>query len=531
MPERKLRKREENPTIALRRSPRFLHANRTDALDPGTQNLELTKVRYQDQFSTPPDLFVAKSLQECGNSVTGRSKISAKSRKASDLFVAKSLHECGNSITARSKISAKSRKASERPAELDGGADEGKNETIKGLQKVYLMEKRVTRSSAHGSKNIDNRGNGCFSGEDSSEKVRDLRKEVNLEVEKRVTRSSSRKIVTEKVEKAKDASAKHLDKSDGKKSFFQRRSANENCPRKMENGKKRKRGQAEEECELVQGWNKEQDMALRRAYFTAKPTPHFWKKVARMVPGKSAQECLDRIHSEQLTPPQPRTRSRTNRNEPSSLSFSSSELLGPAKTKRKSFKQRKRKSVVAQKMVRQLLQKQQKEDQDYEADLFSVLEPKTDSPSLKFLDSLAFSTPLPNLGPGVLTRFRETSSSTPKKQFSKSKTSVRPDFASPPVLKPIKNMARHERYIDQLHCRDAKRKAESLRNARSIHGRSDKNSGLLEVNLVKAAKDALIFEAQDAINQFRSQQSSMLHDKIDDNSSESGEDASYDEFL
>jgi hypothetical protein len=31
-------------------------------------------------------------------------------------------------------------------------------------------------------------------------------------------------------------------------------------------------------------WTKEQDMALRKAYFSARPSPHFWKKVSKMVP-------------------------------------------------------------------------------------------------------------------------------------------------------------------------------------------------------------------------------------------------------
>lgn len=320
MPESKLRSREEKPTIAPRRSPRFLHANRTEAIDPGTWKLGLRNVLHPDQFLTPPGLFLTKSMRKCGKS-----------------------------ITAELKVSEKSSKGPRRSAEVDGGADAGKNETTKDSKKGYLMEKRVTRNSARASKNVDSRGNGCLSGEDTREKVRVSRKEGRSKVgsnlrdrclgsiEKRITRSSSRKIVTEKVEKAKNASTKNLDKSDDNKCCIQRGIGNESCPIKTQNCKKRKRGQVGEECELVQGWTKEEDLALRRAYLTAKPTPHFWKKVARMVPGKSAQECLDRIHSEQLTPPQPRTRSRTKGNEPSSFSFSASELLRPTKTKRKNL--------------------------------------------------------------------------------------------------------------------------------------------------------------------------------------------------
>jgi len=30
-------------------------------------------------------------------------------------------------------------------------------------------------------------------------------------------------------------------------------------------------------------WTEEQDMALRKAYFTARPSPHFWKRVSKLV--------------------------------------------------------------------------------------------------------------------------------------------------------------------------------------------------------------------------------------------------------
>lgn len=32
-----------------------------------------------------------------------------------------------------------------------------------------------------------------------------------------------------------------------------------------------------------QGWTKEQEAALQRAYLAAKPTPSFWKKVSKLV--------------------------------------------------------------------------------------------------------------------------------------------------------------------------------------------------------------------------------------------------------
>lgn len=48
-------------------------------------------------------------------------------------------------------------------------------------------------------------------------------------------------------------------------------------------GTKRKINQAKDDVKLRQGWSKDQELALERAYLTANPTPHFWKKVSRMV--------------------------------------------------------------------------------------------------------------------------------------------------------------------------------------------------------------------------------------------------------
>ena len=45
------------------------------------------------------------------------------------------------------------------------------------------------------------------------------------------------------------------------------------------NGEKRKRGGEE----ISKGWTKEQELALQRAYLAAKPSPHFWKNVSKLV--------------------------------------------------------------------------------------------------------------------------------------------------------------------------------------------------------------------------------------------------------
>lgn len=48
-------------------------------------------------------------------------------------------------------------------------------------------------------------------------------------------------------------------------------------------GVKRTRNQFENTMGITQGWSKDQELALERAYLEAKPTPHFWKKVSRLV--------------------------------------------------------------------------------------------------------------------------------------------------------------------------------------------------------------------------------------------------------
>lgn len=50
---------------------------------------------------------------------------------------------------------------------------------------------------------------------------------------------------------------------------------------------KRKRNRDEEVKKsgkiTIEGWTKEQEVALQRAYLATKPTRHFWKKVSKLV--------------------------------------------------------------------------------------------------------------------------------------------------------------------------------------------------------------------------------------------------------
>ncbi|XP_043713228.1 uncharacterized protein LOC122661787 [Telopea speciosissima] len=216
----------------------------------------------------------------------------------------------------------------------------------------------------------------------------------------------------------------------------------------------RKRKQRDEGCS-PEGWTKEQEAALRRAFFAAKPTPHFWKKVSKLVTGKSAQECFDKVHSDLITPPHPQPRSRANRTNSSPLgqfSISASKLLEPTEMNVKRQKNSKQKSHLKQKAVRHLLRKHYLVDQISEVDL----------------------------------------------------SSCQKNLASPPVLKQVKNMALHEKYIDQLHCREARRKAASSSVVKHIiTGYDGKENHMQETDGVEIARNSLISDAQDMINKFK----------------------------
>ncbi|CAL9246524.1 unnamed protein product [Arabidopsis halleri] len=229
------------------------------------------------------------------------------------------------------------------------------------------------------------------------------------------------------------------------------------------------------------GWTEELELALQGAYLTVKPSPNFWKKVAKMVPGKSAQECFDRVNSALITPrqAQPRRARNTNLSTIPQFSLSASKLLKPNSPKTKI---RQRRNNLSKKVVRHLLEKQNHMDQGLGFDLFSVLEPNTTS---NFL-----STPMEK--GRSLPKILES----PVPCSSKDPTTL----VSPPVLKQVKNKALHEKYIDHLHIREAKRKAESTRLA------GKENIRPIEIqkkDSVRAAKDALFFDVQDAIQKLK----------------------------
>ncbi|XP_029120777.2 uncharacterized protein [Elaeis guineensis] len=289
-----------------------------------------------------------------------------------------------------------------------------------------------------------------------------------------------------------------------------RRQREENVEVEMDTGRSEV-----EECCGFEGWTREQDAALRRAYFSAKPSPHFWKKVSKMVPGKSAQECFNRIHADLATPTQPQPRSRANRLNLSPVgifTLSDSKSTELMKTKVKRVRSSKQNILVAQKTARHLMRKHCLVDRSQEADHFLILET---SPYLLPQEHPEINSPDCIIKPSsCLQKCSERSSSSHKKMLSRFKT--RQADPSPEVLKQIKNIALHEKYIDHLHCRDARRRT-FAKTANSDADWCTKTNTELEIGALKAARTSLISEVRDHINHFRQIQANLLdnHESFD----------------
>ncbi|KAJ1394280.1 hypothetical protein SESBI_34383 [Sesbania bispinosa] len=286
---------------------------------------------------------------------------------------------------------------------------------------------------------------------------------------------------------------------------------------KIEVGAKRKRG-AEE---IAKGWTKEQELAPKTAYYTAKPSPHFWKNVSKLLRIAMYEwlDCFERIHHDLKKPPQSQTRSRAKTIKSSSplhqFSISASKLLKPidkSKTVRRS-NFLKQKNCITQKSIEKLLQRHLKVDQDHEGDIFSVFEPNIDFSTNAVQPSQVFSTPKQQKeNKGLLQSCTGTSSSSShKKPLSRFSGSSVPDLVSPPVLKQVKNRVQHEKYINQLRYREAKRRAASARSKMPMTGQIiGEGSNIQKRDAVKAAKIALVSEVRDAISKFQLSQVNFI---------------------
>ncbi|KAI4314459.1 hypothetical protein L6164_027367 [Bauhinia variegata] len=283
---------------------------------------------------------------------------------------------------------------------------------------------------------------------------------------------------------------------------------------KVQVHRKRKRG--EEGEQVTEGWTKEQLEALRKACLAAKPTPHFWKNVSKMVPGKSAQDCFDRVNNDYSTPPQPKPRSRTNKIKSQCIEeflLSPSKLLIPTVKGTKRLNLGKAKNYLTRKYIEEL-QDRCKMDQDHDGDLFSVLEPDVKFSSNTLQPSSDLATPKQLKEKlGLLESCSGLSSSGHKKSLSRFSKSSSTDLASPPVLKPVKNKVLHEKYIDKLRCR----RVESERAKKSIAKKSVNGENKVQKDAVKAARKALMSQARDAINKFQQSRAFIGGSDDDDN--------------
>lgn len=239
------------------------------------------------------------------------------------------------------------------------------------------------------------------------------------------------------------------------------------------------------------------------------------------VPGKSAQDCFERIHQDHLTPRQHQPRSRAKKLKSSPLEevlFSASKLLKPIVNKARRSGCSKSKSYLTQKSLKKLLQFNRKVDTDHEGDLFSVLEPNVDFPTNAFQPSCALSTPEKlDERQGRLQSCNEKSSLRHGRPLSRFNSPCGPDIVSPPVLKQVKNRVLHEKYINQLRCREARRRAASAQVEISKHGIAvSKESNVQKGGPVESAKIALVSEARDAIEKFQHSQTNIMEGCISD---------------
>jgi hypothetical protein len=247
------------------------------------------------------------------------------------------------------------------------------------------------------------------------------------------------------------------------------------------------------------------------------------------VPGKSKQDCFDRVHHDFHTPPQcqPRSRAKAINSSPlHQFSISPSKLLIPTGKKVGKSNILKPKSIVTQKSIENLLQCHLKVDQNHKGDIFSVLEPNFDFSTNAILPSQELCTPKQqkeNQGFLQICNERSSSSSIHKKSLSRfSGSSGVKDLASPPVLKQVKNKVQHEKYVNQLRFRDLRRRAASSRAKKSVAG---EGKGIQKTDVVKAAKVALVSEARDAINKFQQSQINFMGDTCssdEDNDDDTG---------
>ncbi|XP_078150490.1 uncharacterized protein LOC144545798 isoform X2 [Carex rostrata] len=251
---------------------------------------------------------------------------------------------------------------------------------------------------------------------------------------------------------------------------------------------------AETEAASLDGWTGEEEIALRNAFFLAQPSPHFWKKVSKMVPGKNAQQCFNKIHSNFATPPSIPSKKRWNKGSRMDSPLKKFNLLEPNSPKARKVSKLK-KIRDARKNVRHLLKKQQLMDQVQDADYYYQFEasPVNLPSDVKFPRDFSC---------------KDSLNSDPEIKLKPGSSQNQPD-PSPAVLKQVKNMELHEKYLDHLHSVDARRKA--CVRAGGKKGKKKVDLGTQARDL-KDAKSALMLEAYDFIGCFKKLQADPFGD-------------------
>ncbi|XP_023751889.1 uncharacterized protein LOC111900247 isoform X1 [Lactuca sativa] len=535
-------KKDRTPAYPLRRSPRFLQVVLVDPEDPRTPKPEPRRTRIPSS-ATPLNFTEKVKISSRGRSLGSKSEGCSQKHRESRNARKKS----DNSKTRSTRSTRLTPCAEERTEEKSSRSSKRRNREFK---------RRVTRSSSHGDvdTNVKKTSYGGFTGNTGNDC---LLTQVDTNTSRRCKSTLLKKKVKNSKKKWENNSDRFqtlafddnpnegalllpitenptLDEELPKKSIAKLANQNEvaittpsishdeqqpmnkkdTIKKNQKNiGVKRKRNQHEGNSGISHGWTKDQESALERAYLQAKPTPHFWKKVSKLVPGKSAQECFDKVHGSHLTPPPPRLRSRARLPNSQDPVLSASKFLSSSSPTTKKPKSYKQKSHVIQRNVRHMLQNQyNKGEQDSsEADLFSVLEPT-------FTESLtSLTTPVRHLDMDVAFK-RSSSTAHYKKSLSRFSGGSSATLVSPPVLKQVKNKALHEKYIDQLHCREASRKVAS-KKAEKYSSRSEGvkgGSSEKRKDAIKVAKNALVFGARDAINEFEFKQGMALIDIFED---------------
>lgn len=218
------------------------------------------------------------------------------------------------------------------------------------------------------------------------------------------------------------------------------------------------------------------------------------------VPGKNAQECFNRIQSNFATPPSIPPKTRLNKGSQMDSPFKKINLLEPNSPKDQTCAQpnrrvsKQKKTRDARKTLRHLLKKQRLVDQVQDADYFSQFEA---SPV-----NLPSDVKLPS------------EFSCKERLNSDLEKNLKPDLSqeqldpSPAVLKQVKNMEMHEKYIDHLHCVDARRKA----CVRACGNKGKEVDLGTQAGGLRDAKTALVSEAQDYIGCYKKLQADPFGD-------------------